>query len=149
VGCRAATTHNNYQIRIAAGAQCEEDGREENDTLGFASQVADNVLAVQGTICPDDEDWLQVQGDALSEIGLELRYDEGALELTLTVTDEHGMVLARGVPPAAGSDADLVASNVEFPGGLGKTSVFVQLVLVSGDGGAYTLDIDRGAGNPD
>ena len=144
----AGTTRGDYVLSLTVKVPdpaCEEDGYEDNDVFAAARPLANEVGGLDAALCADDEDWFGLEAEAASKVTFELRYDGAAIEAALEVYDEGEALLAEGAAPVDGSDANLAIEDLAVPGAMfaGPQPLFVRIRLLSGDGGAYRLDLVR------
>lgn len=114
---------------------CEADAYEPNDSLAEAAVVAD-VVTLEGSVCPGDEDWYT--SGAFLSFGwtATLTYDPDEADLDLEVTDgDTGAVYV--------ADGEAGSRIVMYPGLFGPTTLSSRVFSVDGRSAAYTLDITQ------
>jgi hypothetical protein len=108
-----AGAQNDYRLSISveAAACCVDDGFEPDDTLSDP-RVVESGDAVDGTICPDDDDYIafEVTGDAF--VSFLLIFESDSIDLDVELYDEEGRVIATA---ATTGDEELEAL-IDAPG---------------------------------
>lgn len=82
-------------VLVARGVPCDDDGREENDSVTAASPLATGVHR-NLQACPADPDWFAVSVPAGKTITARLVHDPFGGDLDLLLFDGDGATLLRG-----------------------------------------------------
>ena len=104
---------NDYRLSISveAAACCVDDGFEPDDSLDDP-RIVESGDSVDGTICPDDDDYIAFEVTAEAIVTFLLLFESETIDLDVELYDEDGRVIASAMTTG---DEELEAL-IETPG---------------------------------
>ncbi len=116
-----------------AGPACVDDGAEDDDDFDTAGYYLPGDPAIEGVICPGDEDIVAFDADAPCPMRLELRHRASDGDLDVLIVDALGARIASG---DSADDDEIV--EVRLPAG----GLYYAIVYgFDGAGAAYSLAV--------
>lgn len=123
------------------GVPCQEDNREQNDSLGAASAVNAGTINNLRS-CDGDDDWYAVQLDAGETLDLYLTFTHTQGDIDVRVTNAAGTWLANAA--STNNDEDLTYTAAS------AGTYYIQVVMTSDTGNqignTYSMDVDISGG---
>ena len=115
------------------GGACEDDGRDDSgdDTPDEASALGTVGPGDQsGTLCPDDEDWYQIEIAEEAEVTVTLSGDAPP-DMDVSITDAAGVLIKQSI--GLTSDEELTTTCLD-PG-----TYYMRVFSVDNEQGSYTV----------